>query len=295
MTTFPEAKIERLIKISQQKPLIPEQFIPWAEEPKAKDIYLPAHLVSLEGHPLYHELSLDQQKELGKHEVVQVMYSYGWSEGLACIFFNRHLLNLDVTSSEYRFLIRELIEEFRHQEMFSRAVMKLDGNPIRPRWMHRFWGNLTVKYLPADWVFMSVLAVEMIADTYGKIMRKDERVYQVLRKVSELHHIEEGRHIHYTKMWLKKYTDNAGWLKRSWYSMLILMNVYFMRTLYVRQEIFERIGVENPKQYQKAAYRNFRSKFADHCLEEAVEFVQEIGGMNWVTRFFWKRILKARV
>ena len=295
MTAFPTSQIERLIKISQQKPLLPEEFVPWDNTPKEEDIFLPTQLVSLEGHPLYQELSPQQQLDLGRHEVVQVMYSYAWSETLACLFFTRHLLTLEPSSVEYRFLVRELIEEFQHQDMFSRAVLKLNGQPVKPNFLHKFFGKLTARFLPADWVFMSVLAVEMIADTYGKIMRQDKKVYQVLRKVSELHHIEEGRHIHYTKMWLEKYTDNAGFIRKSWYSILFVINIYFMRTLYVKQEIFKRIGVDQPKKYQKAAYRNFKSKFAKHCLGEAIEFIKEIDGFNWFTKFLWRKVLKANV
>ncbi|MEO1410000.1 MAG: diiron oxygenase [Bacteroidota bacterium] len=295
MTTFPVQKIERLIRISKEKPLLPEQFVPWQEPAEEADLFLPEKLVSLAGHPLYERLSPAQRRELGRHEVVQVMYSYGWSEGLACLFFNRHLLDLSPGDVEYRFLLRELIEEFRHQEMFSKAIEQLDGKPILPGFQHRFWGKLTVKFLPSDWVFMSVLAVEMMADVYGKLMRRDPRVYQVLRKVSELHHIEEGRHIHYTKLWLERYTQNAGFLRRTWYSLLFLLNIYFMRTLYVRREIFERIGVDRPAHYQKTAYRHFKHKFAEHCLDEAIEFMEDIGGFNWLTRPLWRLILKAKV
>lgn len=295
MSAFPVEKIERLIKISKEKPLLPEKFIPWQEEPTAADIYLPEKLISLAGHPLYHTLSDFQKKELGKHEVIQTMYSYAWSEGLATLFFNRHLLTLNTTSAEYRFLLRECIEEFQHQNMFADAIIKLKGEPILPSFQHRFWGKLTVNYLPSDWVFMSVLAVELIADTYGKMIRKDKQVFNVLRKVSELHHIEEGRHIHYTQMWLKRYTENAGFIRRSWYSILVLINIYFMRTLYVKKEIFERIGVDDPMKYQKAAYGHYRHKFAEHCLEDSIEFVQDFNGFNWLTRPLWKWILKAKI
>jgi len=295
MSAFPIEKIERLIKISKEKPLIPEQFVPWNDEPQPADIYLPEKLVSLAGHPLYDTLNEEQKKELGKHEVVQTMYSYAWSEGLATLFFNRHLLTLDTTSAEYRFLLRECIEEFQHQNMFADAVMKLNGKPILPSFQHRFWGKLTVKYLPADWVFMSVLAVELIADVYGKYMRRDKQVYSVLRKVSELHHIEEGRHIHYTQMWLQRYTDNAGFFRRSLYSILVLINIYFMRTLYVKKEIFERIGVSNAMHYQRVAYGHYRQKFAQYCLDEAIEFVNGFKGFNWVTRPLWRLVLQAKI
>lgn len=291
-TTISEKKIERLIHISKTKPLIPEEFIPWNTPIKDKDIFLPDYMVSLHGHPLWNDLSRKQQVELGKREVAQTMYSYGWSEGLACLFFNRYLLTLDDnTTSEYRFLIRELIEEFRHQSMFSDAIRKLGVQPVKPSKLHKVLANWTVKYFPPDLTFMSVLAVEEIADTYGKIIRQDPKVYTVLRKVSELHHIEEGRHIHYTKMWLNKFTAKAGFLKRSLFSIIFLFNIYFMRTLYVKQDIFKAIGVDDPGKYQKAAYKHYKKKFASECLDGSIQYVKDFNGFNLITRPLWKRVL----
>jgi hypothetical protein len=172
-----EVHVERMIQLSKEKPLLPETYIPWADEPDADTLFMPEKLVSLEGHALWDTLSKAQQIEIGKLEVVQVMYSYAWAETLACYFFNRHLLTLNPDSVEYRFLIREIIEEFRHQEMFGMAIRKLDRKPIMPTRLHHFFGNFTVKWLPSSLVFMSVLSVELMADIYAKHIRKDEEYF----------------------------------------------------------------------------------------------------------------------
>lgn len=293
--TFSDATIERLIRISKEKPLLPETYVPWQEPIQANERFMPEQLISLQGHPLWDTLSAAQKRELGRHEVVQVMYSYAWSEGLACLFFNRHLLTLSPESVEYRFLLRELIEEFRHQEMFGSVVSKLEGKPVPPGFWHNFWGKISVRQLPPDFVFISVLAVELMTDVYGKHIRRDEGVSIILRKVSELHNIEEGRHIFYTKLWLERFTAKAGFIRRSCYSLVVLLNLYFMCTLYVKQEIFERIGVDNSKQYARAAAQNLKQKLGAHCLEEAVEFVHSFQGFNWFTRPLWRWVMKVNV
>lgn len=288
-------EVERLIKISKEKPLLPETFVPWDEKPTADDLFLPEALNSLEGLEIYHTLNAQQKLDLGRHEAVQVMYSYGWSEALFCLFMNRYILTLQPDNVEYRFLLRELIEEFRHQEMFARAVLQLNGAPVKPGWMHNMVGQFTAKYMPHDAVFMSCLSVELIADMYGHHTRKDPKMYIVLKKVSELHNIEEGRHIHFTKGLLKKYTAKAGYVKRTIYSYIILLNVYFMRTLYVKKEIFERIGIENPDAVYKLAFKNYKKKFAATCLQTITDFVGEWNGFNGATRWAWRLLLNAKV
>src|SRR6201747_1059233 len=271
-------EVERLIKISKERPLMPETYIPWQTEPAPDDIFLPEILTSLQGLDIYETLSLSRSLELGRHELVQVIASYAWGECLFCLFMTRHILTLPLADVQHRFLLRELIEEFRHQEMFGQAITKLGGKPIRQSGMHKFFGEFSNKYLPADYLFMGSVSVELVTDVYGNYARKNPQVYQVLRKMFDLHNIEEGRHILFTKALLEKYSSKAGYIKRSLYSYVILINIYFIRTMYVKQEIFERIGMENPDKVYKIAFNNFKQKFADNCFKDIIEFVDSWKG-----------------
>jgi len=290
-----ESVAERLIAISITKPHLSETFVPWEMPLDAHHKLMPESLLSLYGHELFDTLTKGQQRELARAEVVQVMQSYAWSEAMACLFFNRHLLTLQTASVEHRFLLRELIEEFRHQEMFARAITTLNGRPLPQSRLHQIWGRITVEYFPADILFMSILGIELASDAYGKALQKSSDIYPVLAKVAELHSIEEGRHIVYTQWWLKRYTENAGWLRRSFYSLLVCMNIRFMRTLYVRKEIFERMGVTDPERYAAAAEKGLREKFGANALDEAIKFVQSFNGFNAITKIVWRRILNAAV
>lgn len=289
------AQIERLIRISKEKPLLPESFVPWHIPPTSNDIFLPTALVSLAGLPEYEALTEQQKQDLARHEVVQVMYSYAWSEGLFCLFMNRYILDLSPQDLEYKFLLRELIEEFRHQEMFSMTIEHLDGAPITPTFMHRLVGKFTVRFMPADLVFLSGISVEYMADVYGDHLRKNPAVYCVLRKVSELHNIEEARHILFTKMLLQRYTGKAGFMRRTLYSYVVLLNLYFMRTLYVKPQIFERIGVPDAHRVCRKAQRHFQHKFGESCLNDIIGFVNEWNGFNWMTRWAWRKLMSADV
>ncbi|MGY4537765.1 hypothetical protein ACVW0P_002184 [Mucilaginibacter sp. UYNi724] len=288
-------EIERLIKISKERPLMPETYIPWQDDPLEQDFYLPEALTSLRGLPIYDTLTMQQQKDLGRHELVQVLYSYGWGEALFCVFMSKFILTLPPDSPEHRFLIREIIEEYRHQEMFAQTITRVNGSPLQQNAAHRFFGRITTNYLPADYLFMGSLSVELITDVYGNHARRAPEIYRVVQKVFELHNIEEGRHIHFTKGLLERYTAKAGYLKKSFYSLVILMNIYFVRTMYVRREIYERIGLSNPDEVYKQAQQNYRSMFTQNCLGQIIGFVNSWGGFNLLTRWAWRLVLKAKV
>ena len=288
-------EIERLIKISKERPLMPETYIPWQLEPEANDIFLPETLTSLQGLDLYETLTPQQKTELGRHELVEVIASYGWGELLFCLFMTRHMLTLPTDSVEHRFLIREMIEELRHQEMFAQAISKLGGKPLPQSRLHRFFGHFSNKYLPADYLFMGSVSVELVTDVYGNYARKADNIYPVIKKMFDLHNIEEGRHILFTKALLKEYSAKAGYIKRTLYSYVILFNILFVRTMYVKREIYQRIGLQNADEVYKAAKKNFKQKFAERCLDDITAFVHDWGGFNRLTRFAWRLVLGAKV
>jgi len=288
-------EIERLIKISRERPLMPETYIPWQLEPEADDIFLPETLTSLQGLDIYQTLTPTQKIELGRHELVQVIASYAWGELLFCLFMTRHMLTLPPDGVEHQFLIREMIEELRHQEMFTQAITKIGGKPLPQSRLHKFFGHFSNKYLPADYLFMGSVSVELVTDVYGNYARRAPDIYPVIKKMFDLHNIEEGRHILFTKSLLQDYAAKAGYIKRTLYSYIILFNILFVRTMYVKREIYQRIGLENPDAVYQIARKNFKQKFAEKCLDDIMEFVNEWGGFNRLTRFAWRWVLGAKV
>ena len=290
-----EEQIERLISISKKKPLLPESFVPWDVPVLQSESFLPDELISLHGLPEFDQLTPYQKREVSRHELVQVMYSYAWSESLLCLFLNRYILSLKTRQVEYRFLIRELIEEFRHQEMFAQAIEKLEGTALTPGRLQKIIAKFTVSMLPHDITFMCCLAIEMLADRYGDIVRKSPNIYPVVKKLLDLHGIEEARHILYTKLMLEKYTSKAGFVKRTMYSYTILLNIYFFRSFYVKEQIYQWSGIQNSRSIYKKASRNYKKNFGHSCLEDIIGFVTEIKGFNWATRWAWRVFLKASI
>ena len=289
------AAVNRLTRISIEKPLLPETFVPWDNKPTAEECFLPRHLVSIDGLPVEQDLTTDQVRDIGRHECVQFMYSYAWAEALGVKFLSREVAKLDAGVAEVKFMYREIIEETRHQEMFSRGIETVEGVPIRPTGHHFFWSKLSCQYLPSPLMFMAVIAGELVSDAVGREVQKDKTVYSVFRKMAELHQIEEGRHIYFARKYLEDYTKDAGIVRRTIYAVVIALHIHFMITMYVKEEIFARVGIANTREVYAQARRNYRARFASICLPSTIEFVKEFNGFNVVTRRFWKWLLKAEI
>src|ERR1700712_2677085 len=152
------ATIERLTRISIEKPLLPETYIPWSTCRREDERFLPANFISVIGLPIYEQLTESQILEIERHEAAQFMYSYAWSEALGVKFLGREISKLNAGSAETKFMYREIIEEIRHQEMFTRGIETIGGTPILPTGQHFFWSKISFRYLPNSWMFMAIIA-----------------------------------------------------------------------------------------------------------------------------------------
>ena len=92
-----------------------------------------------------------------------------------------------------------------------------------------------------------------------------------------------------------KYTSKAGFIRRTVYSYVVLFNIYFLRTLYVKKEIYERIGMANPVLVYQQAKKNYREKFTQSCLQDIIKFVDSWNGFNPVTNWAWRWLMGAKI
>lgn len=288
-----EDVIDKMIRISKEKPLLPEKFIPWEAPIKPKQFFLPAGLISIAGHAAYENLADTQKMNLSKLEAAQVIYSYAWSESLACIYFNRRIMNISTQSQEYRFLLRELIEEFRHQDMFLKVIDRMGVSPVEASGLHKWIGIFSTRFLPDSFLYISILTIEQMADIYGDEIRKDVNGDIVMKKAAELHHIEEARHMYFAKYWLEQYTGTANLFLKSLYNLVALCNILFMLTLYFQKVNFANTGGAALAGQFKPLKRYYYAKFARQNLSSIVDWIESWDGFNPFTKWIWKSVFKT--
>jgi hypothetical protein len=292
-TTNELSQIERLIRISREKPINHETFVPWDVQLDDAYGYLPDNLVSLYQHPVFDTMTVHQQRELARREVVQAMYSYCWSEGLFCAFMTRYIMHLPPEHPERRYLLHEIIEESKHQQMFALTIQKMESNPVPVTKMQGWMAEYFVRYSSPSLV--SCIAIELMADRYGDRLRHEDKVHPILQKVSQLHNIEEARHILFTKMLLQRYTKNCSFLKSTMYSIIVLLNMRFFQSTYVKAEIYRDLGLPNPNRLSREAFRSYQLRFAEECLDSVKELVEGFNGFNFITRPLWRWVLRMPV
>jgi hypothetical protein len=115
--------VKQLIKISRNNEILFHKFFDRdGYNLDANQWFMEESLISLYGLPIRNTMTNEQKYQLSKFEASQIIYTYAQSETIMCNFMARHLLDLPFASDNFVFLIREQIEEYRHQDMFIRAL-----------------------------------------------------------------------------------------------------------------------------------------------------------------------------
>jgi hypothetical protein len=55
------------------------------------------------------------------------------------------------------------------------------------------------------------------------------------------------------------------------------------------------VGIRESQGIYNKAYKNYKQKFGETCLDDIKEFVREINGFNRATRWAWRIFLKTKV
>ena len=98
-----------------------EDFFQWDKYSRDDgEYFMSPELLSLYGTTILDTMTPEQIRELSRLEAIQVLYLYAYTESVMCLYLARHLVKSDFGSEEHTFILREQIEEYRHQDMFLR-------------------------------------------------------------------------------------------------------------------------------------------------------------------------------
>ena len=269
-----EDKILSLIKISRENSLFFEQFYNWNEYSFNesmiwKDWFMDEKLISIYGTSEYKKLSDFEKKKLSYLEVCQIIYIYATSEWVFCLFLAKTLLNYKIESPEYNFILREQIEEYRHQDMFSRilSILKSKHTEISKLWKWTMkWEALNI--FPKYFYILQVV-IEIISWDFGRKCIENKQVFKLVRDASKIHEIEESRHIAFAKIMLDKYFKNSGFFGKTLWWWFVFFDILFINWHYIKLENFKKLWVKNykqlykiaKKQWKKNKIKNFSSKW----------------------------------
>lgn len=196
--------------------------LPWVESLDQSQWVMSPELVSLYGTPVWEGLDEEGQRRLAWFECAGFfsLILHGERPLLEGMSHRLYTLEKDLTVLEY--MHHFLDEENKHMMMFSTYLRKYVGKiypekkiPFARKWAD---GEEDIAF------FTKVLVVEELSDYFNVEMAKDERLAPIARAINHQHHVDEARHIHFGRTYLKdlwdrttvKWTDEERQQYRTW-------------------------------------------------------------------------------
>lgn len=246
-------------------------------------------------HPWYQAQDEQTQIEIGMWRQANVAKVGLQFENILIRGMMQYVFYSDNGSPEARYCTHESIEECNHTLMFQEMVNRIGVDVPGMNRTLRFLGGLVPlagSALPVIF-FMGVLAGEEPIDHLQKqILREDDEIHPIMRRVMEIHVAEEARHISFAHEFLERRVPKMPRFNRfvASLAMPVIMRVLGDAIVIPPKEFWRRFDI--PKSVREEifwssddAQKSLRDYFADVRM-----LADNAGLMNPVSKMVWKAL-----
>lgn len=279
----------RLLVSSAHRSYDPAADLDWAAELDPELPFLPLHRVSLYGTDLWNGLSRQQQVELSKHEVASVMQVGLWFELILMQLLLRYAYDQDLRRPHAQYALTEVGEETRHSVMFARAVQKLGTPRYGPaRWVHNL-GRLYKATAGGPAMFAPVLVAEELLDRLQREAMADEGVQPLVRGISQIHVVEEARHVRYAREELVRIMPRLGRAQLSRQRTVVAIVSHLLADSLIDPRVYRAVGIA-PEAGRAAALANPRHQASRRWMAAKImPFLAEVGIVGGPSKALYRR------
>lgn len=280
----------RLLRGSVKKSYEPVVDIDWNAPLDPDKFYLPPRLVSLYGTRLWDRLTRQQQIELSRQELVNILSAGIWFENILNQSLLRTLLHANPTNPTSHYALTEMGDETRHMIMFGKTIERIGGKPVRPKLFQR----MIINTLP--WIFqrgsmlwVAALIGEEIFDSLQREMMSDPDLQPIVQRIMRIHVTEEARHIQFARDGARKRVAEMPRFNRWFMANINGIGGYFFRYLFTHPTPYQRTGLDPVEARTTARHNPHRHDICILGFAPLAEFLTETGLMGPLARYGWKR------
>jgi hypothetical protein len=280
---------ERLLNGSIKKSYEPAVDIDWDAPIDPDKFFLPPQMVTLYGTPEWDAMTREQQRELSRQQLVNMLSAGIWFENILNQALLRGIMHTNPTSRSTQYMLTELGDETRHMVMFGKTIDRVGGIPVRPRLLQRIIINSLPFAFRGPVLWVAALVGEEVFDALQRQILDDPEMQPIVRRLMRIHVTEEARHIQFAREGLRK-----GVPAMPWYRKVLLANLHgvggpFYRMLFSLPVYYNRAGLDG-REMRRVARAN--PHFQQKCRESFVPlgaFLEEVGLMGRLSRRLWRR------
>jgi hypothetical protein len=279
----------RLLRSAAKKSYDPVVDIDW-DAPVPHDLYgLSPEWSTLYGTPLWEELTEEQRVTLTIHEYCSMSGVGIWFECLLMQLVLRDIYGDDPAQPHVQWALTEIADECRHSVMFARTAQTFGAPSYQPPPRIRALGKAFAAQGDGPAAYAAILVAEEILDIVQRDLMKDERVQPLTRATSQIHVVEEARHMRFAREEIARRAPGLStWQLRTHRTVVAAVAAIVAGNL-VQPEVYASVGLD-PKTAKAAARAN------DHYANELrtaatglVDFLRGVGLIGGPSELLWKR------
>jgi hypothetical protein len=283
-----QALSARLLGSAAKKSYDPVVDIDWAA-PIPDGLYgLSPEWSSLYGTPMWDSLSEDQRVTLTIHEYCSISGVGIWFECLLMQLVLRDIYGEDPAQPHVQWALTEIADECRHSVMFARTAEKFGAPSYQPPSSILRLGKIFAARMDGPAAYAAILVAEEILDIFQRDLMKDERVQPLTRATSQIHVVEEARHMRFAREEIARRTPElSGWQLRKHRSAVAAVAAIVADNL-VQPEVYASVGLD-VKQAKAAARAN--EHYAAKLREAStglVSFLRGVGLIGGPSERLWR-------
>ncbi|HET9875877.1 MAG TPA: diiron oxygenase [Mycobacterium sp.] len=280
---------ERLLNGSVKKSYAPVVDIDWDAPLDPDRFFLPPRMCTLYGTELWDSMSREQQIELSRQELVNILSAGIWFENILNQALLRDMMHRNPTAKATHYRLTELGDETRHMVMFGKTIDRIGGVPVRPKLYQRVMINMLPKLFRGSVLWGAALVGEEIFDALQRQILDDPELQPIVRRLMRIHVTEEARHIQFARDGLRQRLPSTPRYRRIYMANLQGVGGPFYRYLFTIPLVYRRVGLDGRETRRIARANphfraNCRSAFASLAA-----FFEEVGLMGRLGRRMWRR------
>lgn len=280
---------ERLLRGSAKKSYLPAVDLDWESPVDPDKFFLPPTVVSLYGTPMWAEMTREQQIELSRQELINLLSAGVWFENILNQALLRELMHADPTSSTSHYSLTELGDETRHMVMLGRTIRHIGGRAVRPRRYQRMIINTLPLVFRGPVLWVAALVGEEIFDALQREILDDPELQPIVRRVMRIHVTEEARHIQFARDGARRAVPTLRPISRYLLATIHGAGGPFYRYLFTSPAPYRRAGLDVPRARREAKSNPYFHATQRTGFASLAAFLEDVGLMSRLGRWMWKR------
>ncbi|MGY1743762.1 MULTISPECIES: AurF N-oxygenase family protein [unclassified Blastococcus] len=279
----------RLLGSAARTSFDPTVDVDWSA-PIPEDLYgLSPEWSTLYGTPLWDGLTEQQRVTLTIHEYCSISGVGIWFECLLMQLVLKDVYGDDPSQPHVQWALTEVADECRHSVMFARTAQTFGAPSYQPPPSILRLGKAFAARGSGPSAYAAILVAEEILDIFQRDLMRDERVQPLTRRTSEIHVVEEARHMRFARDEVARRTPRLGALALRRHRTLVASVAAIVADNLVQPQVYASVGLD-PAATKAVARANahHRAKLRD-ASAGLVAFLRGVGLIGGPSELLWKR------